>query len=140
MEVSEELLGYLNAFFMTNHIKPGEMEAETEARVKDILAERSSDSEEEDRATHTGGLPSREQVLTDQKYTDEETGITWYAGKDGIPYMLEEDAEKLIRFCEKTGEDWIEKAGEMTGLAIIDSKKGALSMKNRIIRSVAHGA
>ena len=140
MEVSEELLGYLNAFFMTNHLKPGEMEAETEVWVKDILAERSSDSEEADSSTDMDGLPSREQVLTDQKYTDEETGISWYAGKDGIPYMLEEDAEKLIRFCEKTGEDGLEKAGEMTGLAIIDSKKGALSMKNRIIRSVAHGA
>ncbi len=30
MEVSEELLGYLNAYFMTNHIKPGERKNETD--------------------------------------------------------------------------------------------------------------
>ena len=30
MEVSEELLGYLNAYFMTNHLKPGERKNETD--------------------------------------------------------------------------------------------------------------
>lgn len=54
---------------MTNHIKPGEMSAET--------------------------------------------GISWYVGKDGVPYMLEEDIEKLIGLCKETGEDWSKKAAEL---------------------------
>ena len=86
------------------------------------------------------GLPPREQTLTDQKYTDDETGISWYVGKDGIPYMLEEDAEKLIRLCKDTGENWLKKAAEMTGLASADNTDESLSMEERAFQSIAPNA
>lgn len=143
MEVSNELLGYLNAYFMTNHIKPGEMSDEAEAQVKDAMAEQEIDFKEAGLFAYNIGLPSKEQTLTDQKYTDDETGISWYVGKDGIPYMLEEAAEKLIGLCKKTGEDWLKKAAEMTGLVSADragASTGALSSEESAFRSIAPNA
>lgn len=63
------------------------------------------------------GLPPKEQTLTDERYTDDESGISWYVGKDGSSYMLEEDKEKLISLCNSTGENWLRKLEQMTGFA-----------------------
>ena len=58
----------------------------------------------------------RENALTDQRYTDVETGVNWYVSDNGLPYMLEEDRKKLISFCKETGEDWLKGAAEITRL------------------------
>lgn len=86
----------------------------------DAFIENKSNEQELGLFSYVKGMPSREQTLTDEKYTDEETGISWYVGQDGIPYMLEEDAEKLIRLSEDEGEDWLRKAAEMTGLISVN--------------------
>lgn len=54
-------------------------------------------------------------ALTDTKYTDNDTGISWYV-RDGSPYMLKEDAEKFRKLCEENGEFALKKFAEMTGL------------------------
>ena len=61
------------------------------------------------------GVSLEEWAKTDPKYTDPETGISWYV-RDGIhPYMLDEDTEKLKQLCEETGEFPLKKFGEIVG-------------------------
>ena len=57
-----------------------------------------------------------EWALTDPKYTDSETGISWYIWDGKYPYMVGEDAEKFRNLCEESGEFAIKKFAEMTGL------------------------
>lgn len=140
MEVSDELLSYLNVYFMINHIKPGVMNDETEAQVKDILAKQEIDFKEAGLFAYNTGLPSKEQTLTDQKYTYSETGISWYVGKDEIPYILEKDIEKLITLCKGTGEDWLKKAAKMTGLISSDNVDESLSMEESAFQLIAPNA
>uniref|UniRef100_UPI004057110C hypothetical protein n=1 Tax=Acetatifactor sp. TaxID=1872090 RepID=UPI004057110C len=52
----------------------------------------------------------------DTKYTDPETGITYYVRDGKHPYMTEEDAEKLKELCQETGEPWLKKFAEITGM------------------------
>lgn len=59
--------------------------------------------------TWYAGRPLSEWALSDPRYTDEETGISWYVRDGKHPYMTGEDAEKLKQLCEKTGESWLKK-------------------------------
>lgn len=61
------------------------------------------------------GTPLTEKALTDKRYTDKETGFSWYAGEDGRPYMIGEDAENFYELCKKNGEFPLKKFAEMTG-------------------------
>ena len=62
------------------------------------------------------GVPLEEWALTDPKYTDSETGISWYIRDGKYPYMVGEDAEKFRKLCEESGEFALKKFAEMTGL------------------------
>lgn len=57
-----------------------------------------------------------EKALTDQRYTDKETGISWYVGEDGKPYMIGDDADKFKEMCKENGEFPIKKFAEMIGM------------------------
>lgn len=52
----------------------------------------------------------------DTKYTDPKTGISYYVRDGKHPYMTEEDAEKLKELCQETGEPWLKKFAEITGM------------------------
>ena len=52
---------------------------------------------------------------TDEKYTDEKTGISYYVKDNGYVYMLDEDMEKLNKLCQETGEPWLKKYSEIIG-------------------------
>lgn len=62
------------------------------------------------------GTPLESGTTTDPKYTDSETGISWYVRDGRQPYMTEEDTRKLKKLCEETGESWLKKFAEMTGM------------------------
>ena len=62
------------------------------------------------------GTPLAEKALTDQRYTDKETGISWYVGEDGRPYMVGDDADKFNDLCKESGEFPLKKFAEMTGI------------------------
>ena len=53
---------------------------------------------------------------TDEKYTDEKTGISYYVKDCGYVYMLDEDIEKLNKLCQETGEPWLKKYSEIIGI------------------------
>ncbi|MBD5514487.1 MAG: hypothetical protein HDR06_07490 [Lachnospiraceae bacterium] len=61
------------------------------------------------------GKPLEEWAATDPKYTDKETGFSWYVRDGKHPYMTGEDAEKFKEMCKETGESWLKKFAEMTG-------------------------
>lgn len=61
------------------------------------------------------GKPLEEWAATDSKYTDKETGFSWYVRDGKHPYMMGEDAEKFKQMCKETGESWLKKFAEMTG-------------------------
>ena len=61
------------------------------------------------------GKPLEEWATTDPKYTDKETGFSWYVRDGKHPYMTGEDAEKFKQMCKETGESWLKKFAEMTG-------------------------
>lgn len=61
------------------------------------------------------GKPLEEWAATDPKYTDKETGFSWYVRDGKHPYMTGEDAEKFKQMCKETGESWLKKFAEMTG-------------------------
>ena len=65
--------------------------------------------------TWYAGRPLSEWALSDPRYTDEETGISWYVRDGKHPYMTGEDAEKFKQMCKETGESWLKKFAEMTG-------------------------
>ncbi len=52
----------------------------------------------------------------DAKYTDPETGISYYVKDGKHPYMTAEDTEKLKELCQETGEPWLKKFAEITGM------------------------
>lgn len=62
------------------------------------------------------GVSLEEWAKSDPKYTDSETGISWYIRDGKHPYMLDEDAEKFNQLCQESGEFPLKKFGEMTGL------------------------
>lgn len=62
------------------------------------------------------GIPLESWALTDPKYTDEETGISWYIRDGKYPYMVGKDVEKFEKLCEESGEFALKKFAEMTGL------------------------
>ena len=53
--------------------------------------------------------------VTDKKYTDEKTGISYYVQDSGYVYMLDEDMEKINKLCQETGEPWLKKYSEIIG-------------------------
>ena len=46
-----------------------------------------------------GGKTLEEWAETDPKYTDKETGFSWYVRDGKHPYMVGEDAEKFKEMC-----------------------------------------
>ncbi len=62
-----------------------------------------------------GDKTLEEWSATDPKYTDKETGFSWYVRDGKHPYMTGEDAEKFKEMCRETGESWLKKFAEMTG-------------------------
>ncbi len=62
------------------------------------------------------GTSLAEKALIDQRYTEKETGISWFVGDDGKPYMVGDDVEKFNEMCRENGEDPINKFAEMTGM------------------------
>ena len=62
-----------------------------------------------------GDKTLEEWAATDPKYTDKETGFSWYVRDGKHPYMTGEDAEKFKQMCKETGESWLKKFAEMTG-------------------------
>ena len=62
-----------------------------------------------------GDKTLEEWSATDPKYTDKETGFSWYVRDGKHPYMTGEDAEKFKEMCRETGESWLKKSAEMTG-------------------------
>lgn len=62
------------------------------------------------------GTALAEKALTDQRYTDNKTGISWFVGEDGRPYMIGADVEKFREMCRKNGEIPLKKFVEMTGV------------------------
>lgn len=61
------------------------------------------------------GKPLEEWAATDPKYTDKETGLSWYVRDGKHPYMTGEDATRFKEMCKETGESWLKKFAEMTG-------------------------
>lgn len=86
-----------------------------EQEVQDDKPKISNDTNEK-MTTWYQGRPLAEWALIDPKYTDPETGISWYVRDGKYPYMIGEDAEKFWKHCEESGEFSVKKFGEMTGL------------------------
>ena len=86
-----------------------------EKEIQNDEPEISNDSSEKMTAWYQG-VPLKEWALTDPKYTDSETGISWYIRDGKYPYMVGEDAEKFRKLCEESGEFALKKFAEMTGL------------------------
>ncbi len=61
------------------------------------------------------GVPLRRSA-DDKKYTDKETGISYYVADGNHPYITGEDVEKLKELCAATGEPLLKKMGEITGM------------------------
>lgn len=62
------------------------------------------------------GKNLEEWAATDPKYTDKETGFSWYVRDGKHPYMTGKDVAKFKKMCEETGESWLKKFAEMTGI------------------------
>lgn len=73
-------------------------------------------SAEEGLQTWYEGRTLAEWALTDPQYTDSETGFSWYVRDGKHPYMVGKDAEKFKEMCQETGESWLKKFAEMTGM------------------------
>ena len=97
------------------------------ANVQDIYAALQSTNplieQEESTVSNDSGLTVwygdktlEEWAATDPKYTDKETGFSWYVIDDKQPYMTGEDATKFKQMCKETGESWLKKFAEMTGM------------------------
>ena len=65
-----------------------------EKEIQNDEPEISNDSSEKMTVWYQG-VPLEEWALTDPKYTDSETGISWYIRDGKYPYMVGEDAEKV---------------------------------------------
>ena len=97
------------------------------ANVQDIYAALQSTNplieQEESTVSNDSGLTVwygdktlEEWAATDPKYTDKETGFSWYVRDGKHPYMTGEDATKFKQMCKETGELWLKKFAEMTGM------------------------
>ena len=97
------------------------------ANVQDIYAALQSTNplieQEESTVSNDSGLTVwygdktlEEWAATDPKYTDKETGFSWYVRDGKHPYMTGEDATKFKQMCKATGESWLKKFAEMTGM------------------------
>ena len=97
------------------------------ANVQDIYAALQSTNplieQEESTVSNDSGLTVwygdktlEEWAATDPKYTDKETGFSWYVSDGKHPYMTGEDATKFKQMCKETGESWLKKFAEMTGM------------------------
>lgn len=96
----------------------GYEQGQDEIAKKDVQkdeSEISNDSSEKMTVCYKG-VPLKEWALTDPKYTDLETGISWYVRDGKYPYMIGGDAEKFRKLCEESGEFALKKFAEMTGL------------------------
>lgn len=62
------------------------------------------------------GKTLEEWSATDPKYTDSKTGFSWYVRDGKHPYMVGEEAEKFKEMCMETGESWLKRFAEMTGM------------------------
>lgn len=83
--------------------------------LKDVT-ETSTGADDKKLTTWYKGKTLDEWALTSPKYTDAETGISWYVIDGKQPYMTGEDAEKFWEMCKKTGEFPVKKFAEMTGM------------------------
>ena len=97
------------------------------ANVQDIYAALQSTNplieQEESTVSNDSGLTVwygdktlEEWAATDPKYADKETGFSWYVRDGKHPYMTGEDATKFKQMCKETGESWLKKFAEMTGM------------------------
>ena len=96
----------------------GYEQGQDEIAKKDVQNDESemSNNSGEKMTVYYKGVPLNEWALTDPKYTDPETGISWFIRDGKYPYMVGEDAEKFWKLCEESGEFALKKLGEMTGL------------------------
>ena len=78
--------------------------------------EESTESNGSGLTTWYKGKTLDEWELTAPKYTDSATGFSWYVIDGKQPYMTGEDAEKFKEMCKETGESWLKKFAEMTGM------------------------
>jgi len=62
------------------------------------------------------GKTLSEWALTDPQYTDSKTGLSWFVRDGKHPYMVGKDAEKFKEMCQESGEPWLKKFAEMTGM------------------------
>ena len=85
-----------------------------EKEIQNDEPEISNDSSEKMTVWYQG-VPLEEWALTDPKYTDSETGISWYIRDGKYPYMVGEDAEKFRKLCEESGEFALKIFADMTG-------------------------
>ena len=105
--------------FQTNakqNLTSGNLNGSVEAWSSDSVEEIETSSEDKKLIAYYQGIPLEEWALTDPKYTDPETGISWYVRDGKYPYMIGEDSEKFKKLCRETGEFDAKKFGEITGL------------------------
>lgn len=106
----------------TNHVADSTSEDDTsEIYSKTNVASTKTDGADSSEKTSKmqvwhQGKTLEEWSKTDTKYTDAETGISWYVRDGKYPYMTGEDSEKLRKMCEETGEPWLKKFAEITGI------------------------
>lgn len=73
-------------------------------------------AEEEKLTVSYNGTVLRDRSKMDKKYTDKETGISFYVADGKHPYITGEDVEKLRELCASTGEPFLKKMCEITGM------------------------
>lgn len=106
----------------TNHVTDTDSESDTsEIDSKTNVASTKTDGADSSEKTSKmqvwhQGKTLEEWSETDTKYTDAATGISWYVRDGKYPYMTGEDSEKLRKMCEETGEPWLKKFAEITGI------------------------
>ena len=82
----------------------GYEQGQDEIAKKDVQNDESemSNNSGEKMTVYYKGVPLNEWALTDPKYTDPETGISWFIRDGKYPYMVGEDAEKFWKLCEES--------------------------------------
>lgn len=81
-----------------------------------VSADRKTEEASEEKLTvYYNGVPLRRSA-DDKKYTDKETGISWYVADGKHPYLTGEDVDKLKKLCAETGEPLLKKMAEITGM------------------------
>ncbi len=110
-EIAENLIAELFRDRSADNIQNND-ELNTEESGTDAASESSTPG----MTTWYQGKTMEEWSAADSKYTDPETGISWYVREGKYPYMVGEDAEKFQKLCEESGEFALKKFAEMTGL------------------------